>query len=398
VLGAGPWQLTTVQLAQAMGYQVLVTDLYRDRPAYEVADDHAVIDIVDRNATLAIARRKSIQGILCDTTDVGVATAAFVAEQLGLPGLRLDAALNFCDKIRMRDKCAEAGIPGPRYRRVRSLGEVNAAAMLVGLPAVVKPADNQSGRGVVRVETLDALYGAVTAALALSRSGSVVIEKFIGGQEFIVDSFTTEAGTEVLGVARKIQYPDNLTVSARIDYSPQGDSQIREKLIGMHVRTLRVLGLENGVAHAEYMIKGDDVIPLDVAARGGGVNIYTHVIPGISGVNVNRAMIAYAMGDSVHVTPRTVRGAACVRFFRMPAGKFVDIQGEDAARKSPGIALVHLNMKVGDTVGALSDKDARPGYVIALGEILSEAQSNAEAAVNCIRVRIGQSDRFVAVI
>ena len=45
VLGGGPWQLPTVAKAKELGLRVLVTDMYRDRPAYALADIHEVIDI-----------------------------------------------------------------------------------------------------------------------------------------------------------------------------------------------------------------------------------------------------------------------------------------------------------------------------------------------------------------
>lgn len=42
--------------------------------------------------------------------------------------------------------------------------------------------------------------------------------------------------------------------------------------------TLSALGLQDGVFHAEFVLSGEDVVPIDIAARGGGVMIYTHVV------------------------------------------------------------------------------------------------------------------------
>src|SRR5438105_11620272 len=102
VLGGGQWQVPTICRARAMGYRVLVTDVYAERPGYALADLHAVMDITDLEGTLAVARRHGIDGIICDTTDVGVPTAAYVAEKLGLPGIGYETALRFTDKYRMR--------------------------------------------------------------------------------------------------------------------------------------------------------------------------------------------------------------------------------------------------------------------------------------------------------
>src|SRR4051794_17129527 len=92
ILGGGTWQLPTIRLAQSLGYKTLVTDKFVDRPGYALSDHHEVVDITDQEGTLQVARKYSIGGIVCDTTDVGVTTAAFVAEKLGLRGIGRDVA------------------------------------------------------------------------------------------------------------------------------------------------------------------------------------------------------------------------------------------------------------------------------------------------------------------
>src|SRR5690349_15044741 len=121
VLGGGQWQLPTIQLAKTLGYRVLVTDMYRERPGYALADAHEVVDVTDMRATLEVARRHQIDGIVCDTTDAGVPTAAYVAEQLGLPGIGLETALNFTNKLRMRSVTSRAGVSAVRFRSIGSL-------------------------------------------------------------------------------------------------------------------------------------------------------------------------------------------------------------------------------------------------------------------------------------
>src|SRR5690348_1100749 len=139
VLGGGMWQVPTIQLARSMNYRVLVTDMYQQRPGYAFADWHEVIDITDRGQTLAAARRYHINGIVCDTTDVGVPTAAFVAEQEDLPGVGLEIARRFTNKYLMRQTLASAGLPQPEFALAESLAELDVAAEKIGFPLVVKP-------------------------------------------------------------------------------------------------------------------------------------------------------------------------------------------------------------------------------------------------------------------
>ena len=127
ILGGGAFQLPSLRLAKNLGYRVLVTDMYPERPAYALADYHEVVNITDLEGTLAVARKYAIDGILCDTTDVGVPTAAFVAERLNLPGIGYEVARNFTNKHRMRVLTQAKGLRCPRFAPAINLGEAQAA-------------------------------------------------------------------------------------------------------------------------------------------------------------------------------------------------------------------------------------------------------------------------------
>ena len=386
VLGGGPWQVPTVKLAQAMGYRVLVTDMHRERPAYAIADLHEVVDITDREATLAAARRHQIDGVLCDSTDVGVPTAAYVAQSMGLPGMGLEAALNCTDKSRLRQCTAAVAM---RYQVIRAVDELGRALNMVGLPAVIKPVDNQSGRGVRIVHTAAEASLAFLRALALSRSGRVLVEQCLTGTELIVDGFVTDGAAVLLNVGVKTPYADNPTISSRIHY-PQPDDlpMAMADLQAATQATIAALRLRQGLFHAEFMLCADRIVPLDVAARGGGVLIYRRVIPHVSGVDVNRAMIDLAMGQRPLIAPQKDKRCANIEFLRMPAGRFDGVLNLALAAAAPDVAAIVFNVTPGDDVGALDDKDQRPGYILALSDSSSAAIAACERARALMRVRM----------
>ena len=397
VLGAGPWQLPTVRLAKSIGYRVLVTDVYADRPAYALADFHEVVDITDLERTLQAALDHRIDGIICDTTDVGVPTAAFVAERLGLPGIGYETALNFTHKGRMRRLTENAGLVVPRYRVISSPVALRNAASEIAYPLIVKPVDNQSGRGVSRVSNDSGLEAAFQAAKSCSRSGDVLIEACVVGHEIIVDGFVVSGQPKILGVADKEPYPDAVTVSARIHY-PDGERRPDlDRIQAATSATLSALGLLNGVFHAEFIVQARDVVPIDVAARGGGCMIYSHLIPHVSGINVMRAMIELAMGDLPAIEPATVPRAANIEFIRMPPGRLAEIFGVNAAAALPGVAAIHFNVQVGEQIGALDDKDCRPGYVVALANTAAQVIDVSRRAKSLLSVRMDGTAGPVAV-
>ena len=394
VLGAGPWQVPTVQLAQAMGYRVLVSDMYRERPAYTIADLHEVADITDREATLAVARRHHIDGVICDSTDVGVPTAAYVAQTMGLPGMGLEVALNCTHKLRMRQLTASSGL---RFCAIRELAQLPGAIDAVGLPLVIKPADNQAGRGVQILRQVDGAKQAFERALALSRCGQVLLEQHLSGTELIVDGFVTDAEVQVLAVAVKSPYADNPTISACIHYPPVAELPVTlTELQQAAQHTITALGLRQGVFHAEFMAGEHGIVPIDVAARGGGVLIYRRVIPHVSGVDVNRAMIELALGQRPLIQPRSERRVAHIEFLRLPIGRVLAVLGLPAASAVADVAEIVFNVKAGDHVGPLHDKDQRPGYIVALSDSSEAAIQACQQAKALMQVRMDNFDEPVA--
>ncbi len=397
VLGGGQWQLPTVRLAKALGHRVLVSDMYHDRPAYALADQHEVVDITDCEATLQLASGCRIDGIICDTTDVGVATAAFVAERLGLPGIGYETARNFTDKGRMRRLTDASGLAVPRYRVLSSAAGLATAAAEVTFPLIVKPVDSQSGRGVSRLSGADGLDAAYRLARSCSRSGQVLLESCVHGNEIIVDGFVVAGRVRILGIAHKIPYADSLTVSSRIHYPGLLPSAEFARIGAAVGATLSALGLLDGVFHAEFILDGEHAVPIDIAARGGGVMIYTHVLPHISGINVNRAMIGWVLGETVRIEPLPVPRAANIEFFRMPPGTIAEIGGADAAAAVPGVAAVHFNLQPGDEVGPLEHKDRRPGYVVSLADSPTEVIDIARRAISLLSVRMAGAGEFTSI-
>jgi len=89
------------------------------------------------------------------------------------------------DKIRTKQVWSSMGLPTPPYLRLSPGDDVHAAAALLGLPVVIKPASEGSSVGISRVFDDAGLEAAV--ALAAQYPGELLMERLIQGkQEFSV--------------------------------------------------------------------------------------------------------------------------------------------------------------------------------------------------------------------
>lgn len=114
-------------------------------------------------------------------------------EALGVPytGSGVLASALSMDKIRSKQVWIALGLPTPRYVRHRAGGDVRAAVRELGLPVVVKPANEGSSVGISRVFGEADLPAAVE--LAARYDGELLIEQLIVGGEYTVGILGTEA-------------------------------------------------------------------------------------------------------------------------------------------------------------------------------------------------------------
>lgn len=83
-----------------------------------------------------------------------------------------------------------------------------------------------------------------------------------------------------------------------------------------------------------------------------------------------------------------MRRCANIEFLRMPAGRFEAMCHVDQASAVADVAAIVFNVAPGDAVGAVNDKDQRPGYVVALSDSSSAAVAACTSAKAMMRVRI----------
>jgi len=369
--------------------------MFPDAPAFRLADAFAQVDVADWDSTLALSREYGVSGVLADTSDVGVPTAAYVSSQLRLPGLSLDAALNACNKVRMRESCAAAGLSSPGFWRIDDFVDPPSEATATlqrGKQVVVKPADSHSGRGVSVVSEPALLPLAIEKARQASRSCAVLIEEFISGTEVIVDGFVSTKGPVSLAIASKVPDPRNPSIATHITYPALLPPESMSRICEANARAIGALGLTNGLFHAEYMVTNTDVYPIDIAARGGGVHIYRVAAPHVSGVDLSAAAILAAIGEPIAYEPPTQPRGATIAFLNAPPGRLTGVRGVEKVRSMDGIAVVHLGVSTGDRIRPPEDKNARPGHVVALAENNLAAMALADAAVAAIELEVEPMD------
>ena len=99
ILGGGEYQLPGIIKAKEMGLQVVVCDYYPDCVGKQVEGVIGeLVSTYDYDGVLEAAKRHKIDAILTLCTDYPARVVAYVAENMGLPGISKADAIRATDK------------------------------------------------------------------------------------------------------------------------------------------------------------------------------------------------------------------------------------------------------------------------------------------------------------
>lgn len=367
VLGAGALQVPLIEKIQSRGFNPVVVSLHDDEPGMLLVKDRVVADFCDKDVTLEIAKKFSVKGVVTDQTDLPVRTIAYVCDVLGLPSIGYDTACLFTDKYLMREKCKELGINTIRYALVNTLEEALSFYKSLSRPIIIKPINNQGSKGVYKVDTLEELKSKFADAIRYSRGEAILIEEFITGEELVIEAFACDGIVEnlVCGDTHYFNIPDAFSACERV-FPSRNRSSILKKTLDLNKKIVKGFGLNRGLTHGEYIIDGDEVYLIEIAARGGGVYISSDIIPLMTGFNSTDFIIDIATQRVVN-TPNYsyFNRVACYIAFFLPEGVINSISGVD---KVKSLSFVHHNnldsLYLGKTIGASIDKTSRYFFIL----------------------------------
>jgi biotin carboxylase len=365
-----------------------VADVSPSAPGRALAGTFIQVDTNDRSALLGIARSEGVDAVIAEQSDRVVPVAAYLNEQLGLPGIDPATARVFTDKYAMRNAlaAARAGVMMPRYAEVRSCGEALDHAALWGYPVVLKPKSSQASLGVFKVDDPGELRVSFNQTVRhAGNDGAVLVEEFIDGIEMTVEAFSLDGRCHVLALSEKAHYAFNACVARRLAYPPRVEPPVLECVRAVAARVVETLGLRDGISHAEYRVRDGMPYLVEVAARGGGNRIASLIVPHVSGVDVYELLISRLLERPVSM-PAIARRAAILEFFDFPPGRVRAVLGVAETRRAGLVADVAVDVAPGGVIHKPTDDRSRLGYLIALGDTRDEVDAKAGQVKELVRV------------
>jgi carbamoyl-phosphate synthase large subunit len=235
-----------------------------------------------------------------------------VGEKLGLPAMTQRVAQVCTNKYEQRQLFKENGVNTPFFIQ-RSLD--SDLAGLTAFPYIVKPVDSSASRGVEEVHDTKQLKVAVKTACELSRTGNAIVESFIGGKEFSVETLTQGGKTHIIQITEKLTrgeeqgyfVEDTHIEPARI--CEEEASAIKVEVL----KATKAVGVDNCPTHTEIKLWEGKPYIIEMACRLGGDYITSDLVPLSTGISMMENLIHLSLGEPIDVEPKYHKWS-CVQF------------------------------------------------------------------------------------
>jgi biotin carboxylase len=248
------------------------------------------------NAVSYAARTRRINRIVAlDEFDMENVSA--IREHLRIPGMGLTTVRYFRDKLAMRMRAKETGVPVPEFVHVLNHDELQDYMARVPAPWLLKPRSQASGIGMKKIHQPYELWPWLDKLG--DEQSHFLLEQFVPGSIFHVDSVVNER--EVLFADAHAYGVPPLDVSHAggvfTTRTVERDSADAKALQEVNKKVIESLGLLRGVTHAEFLKSHSDgkLYFIEIAARVGGAYI-SDVVEAASGINLWREWARLEVG------------------------------------------------------------------------------------------------------
>lgn len=387
ILGASILQLPAIKKAKADGLYTIVVDMNPDAIGREYADEFHIISTIDTERIVALAQKLKPHGVMTLATDMPMRSVAAVSSALGLPGITLDTAIKSTDKGEMIKAFESAAVEHPWYHIISNIGDLHKVLPLIMYPCVMKPTDNAGNRGVCYVESEQELLRQYDYSCKNSRSGTVIIEEYMHGQEVSVEIIVQDNLVHILSVTDKLTQGKPYFVEVGHSEPSMLHESIIERIKDVATRAVQAVGINNSPAHVEIMLTEDGPKMVELGARMGGGCITTHLVPLSTGIDMLQCVIDLSMGKKVDLTPVFQKGSA-IRHIEGIKGRIISIDGIEDAMKMYGVKEITLLKNIGDNVDYFKNGSDRIGYVIAQSNTAEEAIQICNKALELIKIKV----------
>lgn len=260
--------------------------------------------------------------------DFDVEKAAALREHLRIAGMGDTTARNFRDKLAMRGRALDAGIPIPRFVGILNHEDIRKFTQEVPAPWVLKPRFQANALGIKKIASAEQLWQELDQLG--DKQSYHLLEEFVEGEIAHVDSAVVDYEMVFHCESRYGTPPFEVFHGGRVftTQTLHPEEPLAQSLYALNQRVIKGLGLKFGVSHAEFIVpKFGSPLFLETSARVGGAHI-AEMVEAATGVNLWRAWARMeTASDPSHAVPVQTRHDFAALLVTLAHQEWPDLRG-----------------------------------------------------------------------
>ncbi|PVE64385.1 ATP-grasp domain-containing protein [Priestia megaterium] len=386
-----------VQLVKEKGYKII---LLRKEISFDEIFDVDIpveIDLNDEEAVLekCLQLTNQLEVISVFTmNEYRIPLASKISEMLQLKyQLPYEASLRCRNKKMARQKLNEAGVGEVQYRLVTSDSNLESQLQGMDFPLIVKPSNDSGSKNVYLCKNESEITTAIKHIVKSKKNivgqtidSDILIEEFLDGPEFSIESVTANGQTTIIGITKKLVTPYPLSIEVGHDFPANLNTNEENEIKRLVEQSLAALDVDFAVTHTEVKLteKGPRIV--EVNARPGGDEI-PHLVKAVTGVDLKALAFLVTLGkgiDSIDLSSSTVPSASIRFLLANKEGKvYFDEQFQSASIKEQ-----KWYVNDGESVQRTESNFNRLGYFIVYGDEQSPSCSKADSVEKELSITI----------
>ncbi|AMD17807.1 hypothetical protein TL18_07115 [Methanobrevibacter sp. YE315] len=292
VIEATSSSINYIHEIEKLGYHPVCVELYCDEEEremqrglhdlqYALITDNPDILLADESYEKTFEMIKELDPILIiPGSDSGIVWANKMSYELGLPCNNPAILQKMMNKRCMQESLKKSNLRYIKSKAVTSLKEVEEfISETDSSKYVIKSGIGQASIGVCICKNMDEIIEAmkVNKDLDVLDNDEMIIQEYIGGDEYIVDSVSCNGVNRITAGYKyeKIQIEGGAAI---YDYSISVDESdpLFNEIIEYHKKVIPAIGIEYGAIHGEYKVDDKGPVLMEVNCRvSGGLQLYS---------------------------------------------------------------------------------------------------------------------------
>ena len=377
ILGGITHMIDVVKTAKKMGMYTIVTDNNVGSPAKAFADRAYDISTADTERLAKIAKEEKIDGVFTAFDDINTWNALKLCKKLDLPFYASNEQLAITsNKDKFKEFCRTFNVP--------VIEEYSSEANIwknIEFPVIVKPVDSYASQGISVCYDQHELEDAYLKAEHRSKSGKVIVERFIDSTHGVEMYYTVQNGRVILTAvtdryvykAAKEHPPLPIATLFPSKYMEQYietvDQRIRKMIEGLKI--------DNGLVFIQSLYEKGDFYIYEMGFRLSGEQHY-QVVEKQTGVSLLEMMLDLSVGkETAKYSLKEYDNGfmpfpSCNLSVLLGAGTISEIRGIEEIMELPEVVSFVSTRHIGD------DIEMTGSYAQMLGRFNIVAQSMTE--------------------